>query len=272
MKQFMIEPGKKIQLAALNPEEKGEWKGRKEEGIARIAKLRLELDALQSILYAESKHKVLMVLQAMDTAGKDGTIRSVFEGINPVGVRVASFKVPTSLELSHDVLWRIHAQAPANGELVVFNRSHYEDVLVVRVHGFQPEERWRKHYQQFKDFERMLTDEGTLILKFFLFIDQAEQKKRLLERIDTPEKQWKFSPGDLEERKFWPAYMQAYEEMLNETSTDYAPWYVIPSNDNWFRNMAVAEILVNGLKGLNLKYPAPAPNLAECRAQLEAEK
>jgi PPK2 family polyphosphate:nucleotide phosphotransferase len=207
----------------------------------------------------------------MDTAGKDGTIRAVFEGVNPQGVRVANFKVPSPNELAHDYLWRVHAQTPARGELVIFNRSHYEDVLVVRVHELVPQEVWKKRYGQIVEFERMLVEEGTTILKFYLHIDQEEQKKRLIERIDDPTKQWKFNPGDLDERKLWVQYMDAYEEMLEKTSTKSAPWYAIPSNANWYRDLVVARVIVDTLKGFKMEYPHPAENLAQYKNALLTE-
>lgn len=272
MKEYRVKPNQSVKFEdEFSPDHLGEWEGKKDKAEERFAELRSELDALQGLLYAEHKHKVLVVLQAMDTAGKDGTIRSVFEGVNPQGVQVASFKVPSEIEADHDYLWRIHAQAPAKGELVVFNRSHYEQVLVVRVHKLEPEVDWRLHYRQINDFEAMLVETGTTILKFFLNIDLAEQKQRLLERIDTPEKQWKFSPSDLPERKLWPQYMQAYQEMLSQTSSEAAPWYVVPANRNWYRNLVVSAVLVDTLKKLNMQYPAPAEQIQQYRAQLEAQ-
>jgi PPK2 family polyphosphate:nucleotide phosphotransferase len=273
MERFRVQPDKKIDLKDFDPDGYGEYeKGDKDKGEAKLAKLRQELDSLQSTLYAEHKHKVLVVIQAMDTAGKDGTIRSVFEGVNPQGVKVASFKVPTPLESDHDFLWRVHACVPGKGELVVFNRSHYEQVLVVRVHSLEPEAEWRAHYRQINEFERLLSETGTTILKFFLNISLKEQKDRLLERIDDPEKRWKFSPGDLPERKLWPEYMKAYEEAINQTSTEWAPWYVIPSNHNWVRNLAVASVIVDTMKKLDLKYPPAVEDLDKYRAELEADQ
>jgi PPK2 family polyphosphate:nucleotide phosphotransferase len=272
MDRYLIKPGKKIDLAKdYDPDDYGDYKGEKDKGVAKLADLRQELDQLQNVLYAEHKHKVLVVIQAMDTAGKDGTIRSVFEGVNPQGVKVASFKVPTPLENDHDFLWRVHANVPGKGELVLFNRSHYEQVLVVRVHSIEPESEWRAHYRHINDFERLLADTGTTIVKFFLNISLAEQKQRLLERIDTPEKQWKFSPGDLPERKLWPEYMKAYEEAISETSTEWAPWYVVPSNHNWYRNLVVASVIVDTMKKLKLSYPPVVENLDKYRSELDAE-
>jgi PPK2 family polyphosphate:nucleotide phosphotransferase len=223
--------------------------------------LNQELQSLQELLYAEQKHKVLIVLQAMDTGGKDGAIRRVFDGVNPQGVKVASFKVPTAEELAHDFLWRVHKVTPGLGEMVIFNRSHYEDVLVVRVHGYAPEEVWKKRYDQINDFEHLLSESGTTILKFFLHIDKDEQKERLQARLDDPTKTWKFRLGDLEERKLWGDYMQAFEDALNKTSTEYAPWYVVPANRKWYRDLVISTVLVDTLKGFKMEYPKPEENL-----------
>jgi PPK2 family polyphosphate:nucleotide phosphotransferase len=258
---YRVKPGRKIKLSDHDPEDKSQFSGGKKEAKAKLAELSQRLDELQEVLYAEHKHKILVVLQALDTGGKDGTIRAVFSGINPQGVHVASFKVPTPEELDHDYLWRIHAQVPGKGEMVIFNRSHYEDVLVVRVHNLVPEAVWRKRYAQIRDFERMLAEEGTTILKFFLNISMDEQKKRLQERLDDPKKRWKFNPGDLKERALWDDYASAYQDAINETSTKWAPWYVIPANRNWYRDLAVASIIVQALEDLKLQYPEPAEAL-----------
>jgi len=272
MENYRIKLDQKLNLEKdFDPDDLGDWKGKKQKGEAKLAELRLELDHLQEVLYAEHKHKVLVVLQAMDTAGKDGTIRAVFDGVNPQGVQVASFKVPSALEADHDFLWRVHAEVPGKGELVIFNRSHYEQVLVVRVHKLEPASEWRKHYQQINDFERMLTETGTTVIKFFLNINQDEQKKRFLDRLDTPEKHWKFNPADLQDRKLWPDFMKAYQEAISATSTDYAPWYVIPANHNWYRNLMVASLVVDKLKKLNMQYPPEPENLEQYRKQLEGE-
>ena len=231
------------------------FKGGKEEGLAEVAKLNKELDALQELLYAEHKHKVLIVLQAMDTGGKDGAIQHVFDGVNPQGVRVARFDVPTQEELDHDYLWRVHKVMPANGEIVIFNRSHYEDVLVVRVHNLVPPKVWKKRFGQINHFEHYLADNGTTILKFFLHIDKDEQKKRLQARLDDPAKHWKFRLGDLAERKLWSEYMQAYEDVLSKTSTEYAPWFIVPSNRKWVRDLVISSVLVDTLKNLKMKFP-----------------
>jgi PPK2 family polyphosphate:nucleotide phosphotransferase len=261
MKRYLAEAGKKIVLADRDPGDTKAFDGGKEKGLKTLQELNAELQELQELLYAEHKHRMLIVLQAMDTGGKDGAIRRVFDGVNPQGVKVASFKVPTEEELAHDFLWRAHKVVPANGEIVVFNRSHYEDVLVVRVHEYVPESVWKKRYEQINSFEKLLADNGTTILKFFLHIDRDEQKERLQARLDDPTKIWKFRAGDLEERKLWDQYQKAYEDAINKTSTEYAPWYVIPANRKWYRDLAISTILVDMLKGLKMKYPQPEANL-----------
>lgn len=271
MEAYRVTSRNKIHLDQVDPDDTAEFKGTKKEGLAKLADLNKKLDRLQEILYAQHKHRILMVIQAMDTAGKDGTIRSVFDGVNPQGVRVASFKTPTAEELDHDYLWRIHRQTPAKGEIVIFNRSHYEDVLVVRVHNLAPEAVWSKRFRQINQFEKTLAEEGTTILKFFLHIDLDEQKQRLLDRINDPAKQWKFNPGDLDERKLWPAYMEAYEDVLNKSSTRWAPWYIIPANRNWYRNLMVSSILVNTLQKLKLGYPPAVDDIASYAHQLEPD-
>ena len=256
MDRYRVQPGSRLDLSAWDPNDKSVCpKGKKKEGRQRLLELNERLEALQELLYAEHKHKVLVVLQAMDTGGKDGTIRHVFEGVNPQGVRVAGFKVPTREELDHDYLWRVHKQVPGRGEIVIFNRSHYEDVLVVRVHSLVPEEVWSKRYEQINAFERMLAEEGTTILKFFLHIDLEEQRERLQARLDEPNKHWKFNPSDLKERKLWPAYIQAYEDAISKTSTEWAPWYIVPANRKWYRNVVVGTIMVETLEGLDMRFP-----------------
>lgn len=258
---YHITPHKHIHLPEWDANDTAAFKGSKADARELSVKLTERLASLQELLYAEHKHKVLIVLQAMDTGGKDGTIRRVFEGVNPQGVRVASFKAPTPAELDHDYLWRVHAQAPARGEMVIFNRSHYEDVLVVRVHQLVPKEVWKRRYAQINAFEQMLAEEGTTILKFFLHIDRDEQKQHLQERLDDPAKRWKFNAGDLQERKRWNDYMDAYDEVLSRTSTDRAPWYLIPANRNWYRNLLVSSIIVDTLEKLDMHYPQPAEDL-----------
>jgi PPK2 family polyphosphate:nucleotide phosphotransferase len=262
MNHFLVGPGNKVRLAEWDPDDHSGFKGGKMEAQEALARLTQELDSLQEVLYAEHKQKILIVLQGIDTSGKDGVIRHVFEGVNPQGVRVVSFKVPTAEELDHDYLWRIHKHTPGRGEIVVFNRSHYEDVLVVRVHNLAPEEVWRRRFDQINQFERLLTDEGTTILKFFLYISKDEQKKQLQERVDDPSKRWKFNLGDLNERKLWPKYIEAYEDVLSKTSTDTAPWYIVPSNQRWFQRYLVASVLVDKLKSLKMDYPKPQDDLS----------
>ena len=257
MKKYRIEPDSKIDLSKWDPEDSSEFDGNKEEGRAALANLNRKLAELQEILYAEHKHKVLIVLQAMDTGGKDGAIRHVFNGINPQGVRVASFKVPSAIEMDHDYLWRIHQQAPGKGEMVIFNRSHYEDVLVVRVHKLVPEEVWKRRYEQINNFEKLLAEEGTTILKFYLHISSEEQKERLRARLEDPTKHWKFDPNDLKERQLWKEYMRAYEDALEKTSTKYAPWYIVPANKKWYRDLVMASVILGTLKDLNMEYPQP---------------
>ena len=255
MDQYRVKPDKEIHLKDFDTNDSNTFDGKKKDGKKHLLELNEELEALQELLYAEGKHKLLVVLQGMDAAGKDGTIRHVFEGVNPQGVRVASFKVPTEEELGHDYLWRIHKQMPRSGEIVIFNRSHYEDVLVVRVKNLVPEKTWKKRYDQIKQFEKMLAEEGTTILKFFLHIDKEEQKERFQARLDDPTKHWKFNPNDLKDRALWEDYQRAYEDVLNKTSTELAPWYIIPANKKWYRNLLIAEILIKTLKSFKMQYP-----------------
>lgn len=258
----------KIKLKDYDPNDSRLFEGNKKDSKEALLKLNTELAALQEQLYAEGKHRLLIVLQAMDTGGKDGVIRAVFEGVNPQGVKVASFKVPTPVELSHDYLWRVHQQTPGKGEMVIFNRSHYEDVLVVRVHQLVPEEVWSRRYQHIREFERLLADEGTTILKFYLHIDLQEQAQRFLARVEDPTKQWKFNPGDLDERERWEEYMKAYEDMLNQTSTDWAPWYIIPANKKWYRNWLISKIVIKTLKDLDMHYPTAPENIEDYHKRL----
>lgn len=252
---YKIKPKEKVKIGKIDANDCGEWEGKKKEAKQKVTELTSRLDQLQEILYAGHKHKILIVMQGMDGGGKDGTIRAVFEGVNPQGVRVVNFKSPTITELDRDYLWRVHSAVPAKGEIVVFNRSHYEDVLIVRVHNLVPKKVWEKRYQQIREFEKMLTDEGTTILKFCLLIDKDEQKKRFLERLADPTKQWKYNPKDVQERKLWDDYMAAYEDMLNQTSTEYAPWHLIPANRNWYRDLVIANVIVKKLEELDLQYP-----------------
>ena len=255
MDRYRVKPGSHVDMSGWDPNDKSVFPVKKTDGREQLLGLNQRLESLQELLYSEHKHKVLIVLQAMDTGGKDGTIRHVFEGVNPQGVRVASFKKPTPEELDHDYLWRVHKHVPGKGQIVIFNRSHYEDVLVVRVRGLAPKEVWSKRYDHINDFERMLADEGTTILKFFLHIDLDEQKERFQARLDEPGKHWKFNPGDLEDRKLWPEYMKAYGDAISKTSTDWAPWYVIPANRKWYRNLVIGSVIIDALEALDMRYP-----------------
>ena len=244
-----------MDLKKLDPGDTRKLRGGKKEAEKKREHIRTQLEELQELLWAEHRRRLLIVLQGMDTAGKDGAIRFLMDGFNATGARVASFKKPTTPELERDFLWRIHAQVPADGEIVIFNRSHYEDVLIVRVHDLVPATIWRKRYRQINDFERMLTDSGTTIVKFFLHISREEQRERLQARVDEPEKRWKFNRGDLEERKFWNDYTTAYEEMIEKTSTDDAPWTIVPADRKWFRNHVIATVVVRTLESLKMSYP-----------------
>jgi len=260
VKQYCVDNGK-FRLEDYDPGDTDGFNGGKEQALAELEKLGERLATLQNLLYAEKKHKLLVVLQAPDAGGKDGTIRVVFDRVNPTGVRVASFGLPTEKELAHDYLWRVHREVPGKGEMVIFNRSHYEDVLVARVRKLVPKAVWERRYRHIREFERMLSDEGTTLLKFFLYVSKNEQKKRLQERLDDPEKRWKFRKGDLEDRALWKQYMQAYEDAIRETGTDYAPWYVIPADHNWFRNWLVSKTIVDTLEGLRMEFPDPEEGL-----------
>jgi PPK2 family polyphosphate:nucleotide phosphotransferase len=259
MERYRIAQGRGFELEGWDPGETKGFDGGKAEARAELAKLNPKLDALQEKLYANGRHRVLIVLQGMDTSGKGGTIRRVFEGVNPSGVKVTAFKKPTEEELAHDFLRRVHPHVPGDGELVVFDRSHYEDVLIVRVHELVPPGRWKARYRHIRDFERMLADEGTTILKFFLHISRDEQRERLQARLDDPAKHWKFRVGDLEERKHWDAYMQAFEDAIRETARPHAPWYVVPADRKWYRDLVVGEAIVDALEKLDLGYP-PSPD------------
>jgi PPK2 family polyphosphate:nucleotide phosphotransferase len=254
-KVHRIDPGSKVRIKDFDPDATPLCDD-KADGKEQCAGLEERLGELQELLYAEHKHKVLVILQGMDTSGKDGTVRHVMSGVSPAGVRVVSFKKPTQEELDHDFLWRVHAKMPGDGEIAVFNRSHYEDVLVVRVHELVEEKVWRKRYKQINEFERTLAATGTTILKFFLHISKSEQRKRLQERIDDPKKHWKFQHTDLDERKLWDDYMDAYADMLEKTSTKWAPWYVIPANAKWYRNLVVNGVINDALESLKMEYPA----------------
>ena len=255
MKRYLVRPGHRVDLASYDPDDTSLLPEGKEEARKRLAAIVDRLAEGQELLYAGHERQLLIVLQGMDTSGKDGTIRHAMQGFNPQGTRVVSFKKPSQEELDHDFLWRVHAKVPAKGETVVFNRSHYEDVLIVRVHNLVSKAVWKQRYQHIIDFERMLYDTGTTILKFFLHISQDEQRKRLQARVNDSRKCWKFQHGDLEERKFWNDYIRAYEDALSKTSTECAPWYVVPANQKWYRNYVVASIVADAIGRLDLDYP-----------------
>ncbi len=249
-----LKPGHHAGLRHRNPDATPGIK-RKADAEAVLAKNMARLEELQYLLYAESKHAVLIVIQAMDAGGKDGTIRHVMSSLNPQGTTVTSFKVPTSEEIKHDFLWRIHKATPRMGEVAIFNRSHYEDVLVVRVHNLVQKAVWSKRYDQINDFEKLLAESRVKIFKFFLHISRDEQKKRMEKRLEDPTRQWKLSEADFAERDYWDDYVEAYEDALTRCSTPWAPWYVIPANRKWFRNLAISAILVESLEELDMKFP-----------------
>lgn len=254
--RFRIRPGTAVALADRSADDASAFAGEKEDAKALAERLNRELETLQETLWARRRERLLVVLQGMDASGKDGVIRQVFDGVNPIGVKVASFKAPTAEELARDFLWRVHRQVPAAGEITIFNRSHYEDVLVARVMSLVPEPVWRRRYDQIRDFERLLVETGTTVLKFFLHISRDEQRRRFAERLEDPAKHWKFDPRDLDARARWDAYEAAFEEALARTSTDAAPWYVVPADRKWFRDLVVASVLVETLRGLRLTPPA----------------
>lgn len=254
--RYRVTPGQRPDLDGIDTRDISVYPDlKKRTSIAELERLNDHLAELQRKLWADGRHSVLIVLQAMDTGGKDGTIRKVFSGVNPQGVDVHGFGVPSELERSHDYLWRVHFRTPAFGRIAIFNRSHYEDVLVVRVNDLVPEERWRRRYGHIRDFERLLTDEGTTVRKIMLHISKDEQKERLEERLVDPSKNYKFNPSDLDSRARWPSYMEAYAEALAETSTVDAPWYVVPADRKWYRNLIVSRIVIDAIESLDLEYP-----------------
>jgi PPK2 family polyphosphate:nucleotide phosphotransferase len=253
--KLIVKPGSKVKLAN---EDAGATHGyNKEKALLELEKHQTRMFELQEVLYAQKKHALLIVLQAIDAGGKDGTIRTVMHGVNPQGCDVTSFKAPNSEELGHDFLWRVHKAIPSKGMIGIFNRSHYEDVLIVRVHELVPKSLWSLRYDHINDFERMLTDHGVTILKFFLHISKDEQKKRFEERLADRDKLWKVNPLDFEERKKWDDYVAAFEDAMTKCSTKWAPWYLIPSNKKWYRNLVISGIIVEALEGLKMQYPKP---------------
>jgi PPK2 family polyphosphate:nucleotide phosphotransferase len=254
--RWRVEPGTSVRLKDFDPDDTGDFTDKDMADDACAADL-ARLRVLQELLYADDRYAILLVLQGMDTSGKDGTTKYLSGGVSLLAGEVTSFKQPTATDLAHDYLWRIHQRTPARGKIGIFNRSHYEDVLVVRVHNLVPPDVWQKRYAQINAFERILADNNTVIIKCFLYISKDEQRVRLQERLDEPDKLWKFNPGDLKERALWDQYHEAYEAALTRCNSPDAPWYVIPSNKKWFRNFAVARILVQTLESLDLKPPKP---------------
>jgi PPK2 family polyphosphate:nucleotide phosphotransferase len=276
--EFIVKPGSKVKLNDIDPSYTGKHVS---EGKAQadVDKYRAKLCEQQYLLYSEKQHSLLIVLQGLDAAGKDGTVNHVMSAMNPQGTTVTSFKEPTAIELEHDFLWRVHPHAPAKGTVAIFNRSQYEDVLVVRVHKLAPKEEWKPRYGLINDFEKLLyTQNNTHIIKFFLHISKEEQLKRFKQRLDDPARNWKISDSDYKERLLWDDYTKAFQDVFAETSTKHAPWYVIPSNHKWFRNLAVSQIVAATMEDLGLKTPKPTVDLEVIRreyhqaAEVEGEK
>ena len=263
-KRFKVKPGSKVRLSDWDPDDTGKQRHKK-DAESNLAHVIERLDVLQYLLYAENRRAVLVVLQAMDAGGKDGTIRQVMSGLNPQACRVTSFKQPSTEELAHDFLWRIHKAVPRKGEIGIFNRSHYEDVLVVRVHDLVPREVWSQRYDQINEFEKHLAESNITVLKFFLHISKDEQLKRFQARLQDSTKTWKFGEADITERERWDDYVQAYEDALSRCSTKHAPWYIIPANHKWFRNLAVAQIIADTLEGFDMKFPKPTIDVSKIK-------
>jgi PPK2 family polyphosphate:nucleotide phosphotransferase len=270
-KKFLVKPKGKIKLAGIDPAEHGSHTEAKAN--AELARYKEKISALQRKLNADGSQALLIVLQGIDSAGKDGTIWHVINSMDPEGVRVTGFNVPTAEELQHDFLWRVHSRAPAKGDIAVFNRSHYEDVLVARVHKLVPKKTWMARYEEINQWEKLIhTDANTTILKFFLYISKDEQLRRFKDRLEQPDRQWKISDADYKEREYWDDYIEAFEDMFAKCSTEIAPWFIIPSNNKWFRNLAVAGIIADTLEEMNPKYPAPRVDLAEIQRLYHAAK
>lgn len=256
LERYWVKPGSKLDLSKIDSREKTLFQGmEKSEFDTQFRVLQDQLQDMQKMLYAQNKHRVLVVMQAMDTGGKDGCIKHVFSHIDPQGIHVRSFKKPSEEELSYDFLWRVHSKVPPRGQLVIFNRSHYEDIIAVRVKKLFPDEVWKRRQRHVVEFERMLAEEGTTIVKIFLHISKEEQKERLEARLQNPVKHWKFNPDDLADRKRWDDFMAAYEDVITKTSTGYAPWFVVPADRKWYRNLCVARIMVDTLAKLDMKLP-----------------
>lgn len=264
MKKYLVKSGAKINLRKLDPSHTGDYPSNeqgKEEALKHTQKILADLNELQELLYANANKSLLIVLQAMDAGGKDGTIRHVMSSFNPQGCKVVSFKQPSPQELAHDFLWRVHSEIPPKGYIGIFNRSHYEDVLVTRVHGLISKEEQKRRFKEINQFEHMLSENGVSILKFFLHISKEEQRERLLERVKDPKKHWKFNINDIRERKYWDKYQEAFEKTLEMTSTRHAPWLIVPANNKWYRDLVVGKCIVEALKKMSLKIPPGPPNI-----------
>ncbi len=268
-KMFSVKPGSKVDLSTINPGFTDKHESH-EHALPEIEAYTQKLRDLQYLMYAENKRSLLICLQGRDAAGKDGTINHVLGAMNPQGCAVTGFKVPSKEEAAHDFLWRYHQHTPSKGQVAIFNRSHYEDVLVVRVHDLVPKQVWSRRYAQINDFEKTLADNGTHILKFYLHIDPDEQLERFKQRIEDPARHWKISDGDYAERPFWDAYTEAFEDALGKTSTDHAPWFIIPSNHKWFRNLAISRIVAETLESLGMKFPEPTVDIEEIKKKYHA--
>ena len=269
-KKLMVAPGSKVRLARFDPAFHGK-SGAEHEAVKQLEVVKQAIGTLQRKMYGDNRHSLLIVLQGLDAAGKDGVCWHVVSAMDPQGCKVRGFKAPTAEEAAHDFLWRIHPHAPARGEVAVFNRSHYEDVLVPRVHKLVPKKAWERRYDLINDWERLLVEEnGTTILKFCLVVSKEEQLRRFAERLDDPHRQWKISESDYEERGFFDNYLAAFDEALERTSTPHAPWFTIPCDHKWFRNLAVARIVLDAMKAMKLKYPKPTVDLAQIRREYHA--
>ena len=267
LKKLIVKPGSKVRLEHFDPSYHEKHDSHK-SALPEIQKNLQKMEQLQYLMYAESKHSLLIVLQGLDAAGKDGVVRHVLTGMNPSGCVASSFKQPEAKELAHDFLWRVHAHVPAKGSVAIFNRSHYEDVLVVRVHGLVPEKIWSKRYDEINDFEKLIAAQSnTAILKFFLHISKQEQLARFAKRLDDPARQWKISESDYKEREYWNDYTEAFEDALTKTSTEHAPWFVIPSNHKWFRDLAVSQIIARTMEDMKMQMPKPTADLAKIRQE-----
>jgi PPK2 family polyphosphate:nucleotide phosphotransferase len=267
--ELKVEPGTKVDLKDFDPDFSGKYKN-EQETLEELARLKERLFDLQALMYADNRYALLIVIQAMDAGGKDGLIRSVMAAFNPQGCIVMPFKVPSEEERDHDYLWRIHHAIPRKGEIGVFNRSHYEDLLVVRVHDLVPKDVWKQRYDQINDFEKYLAENNVIIRKFYLHISKKEQEERILKRLLDPKKNWKFSGADLKERDHWDDYMEAFEDVLSKCSSKSAPWYIVPANKKWYRNLVVARVLAETMEGLDMKWPEPSPDVKELARKAQA--